>query len=58
MTPAQQAKAAKEFAQRWQGKGHEKSDTQSFWISLLRQVFGIEDPISYIQFEQIGRAHV
>ena len=52
MTPTQQAKAAKEFAQRWQGKGNEKSDTQSFWISLLRQVFGIEDPISYIQFEQ------
>lgn len=52
MTPAQQQKVAKEFANRWQGKGNEKSDTQSFWTSLLRLVFGIEDPESYIKFEQ------
>ena len=52
MTPAQQAKAAKEFAERWEGQGSEKSQTQSFWLELLQQVFGIELPSQFIKFEE------
>ena len=52
MNNIQQEKAAREFAERWEGKGNEKSDTQSFWMSLLRQVFGIDAPEQYILFEQ------
>lgn len=52
MTPAQQAKAAKEFAEFWQGKGNEKSDAQAFWFSLLRQVFGMENPEQDIEVEK------
>jgi type I restriction-modification system DNA methylase subunit len=33
--------AAKAFALEWQGKGDEKQDTQTFWISLLQRVFGV-----------------
>ena len=44
MTPIQQQKAAKEFAEFWRGKGNEKSDAQAFWFSLLRQVYGMENP--------------
>ena len=40
----QQKKAAKEFAARWQDKGDEKQDSQRFWIDLLQNVYGIEDP--------------
>ena len=52
MKALEQQKAAAKFAEFWQGKGNEKSDTQSFWMSLLRQVFGINEPEQYILFEQ------
>ena len=52
MTPVQQALAAKEFAEYWQGKGNEKSDTHAFWFSLLRQVFGMENPEQNVDTEK------
>ncbi len=52
MTPVQQAQAAKEFAEYWQGKGNEKSDTHAFWFSLLRQVFGMENPEQNVDTEK------
>lgn len=51
MTETEQKAAAKKFAADWKGKGNEKSDTQKFWMSLLREVYGVEDPKSYIDFE-------
>ena len=46
-----QQKAATLFAQEWQGKGYEKGDTQRFWLELLQKVLGVEDPYSFISFE-------
>ena len=46
-----QQKAAREFAERWADKGYEKGHTQSFWLELLQKVFGVEDPYSFISFE-------
>ncbi len=37
MTQIQQQKAAREFAQRWKGKGYEKGDSQIFWSTLLTE---------------------
>jgi len=52
MTQIQQQKAAKEFAEFWQGKeGYEKGQSQLFWTTLLNQVFGIEHPEQFIIFE-------
>ena len=51
MTPIQQQKAAKEFAEFWQGKGYEKGESQTYWLTLLNQVFGIEHPEQFIIFE-------
>lgn len=48
----QQAQNAREFAQYWQDKGDEKSQTHNFWIQLLRTLFGIENAETYIQFEK------
>ena len=48
----QQKKAAKEFAERWNGKGDEKQDSQRFWIDLLQNVYGVEDPANFVKFEQ------
>lgn len=52
MTDKEQKKAAKEFAARWQGRGDEKQETQLFWIDLLQNVLGVDDPTSLIQFEK------
>lgn len=34
-TDKQIALAAAEFAERWQGKGYEKGESQLFWADLL-----------------------
>ena len=52
MTIIEQQKAAKEFVEEWKNKTDEKPYTQSFWLSLLRDVFGIEKPTQYIDFEK------
>ncbi|MGQ7461203.1 DNA methyltransferase [Streptococcus suis] len=46
-----QKKAAKEFILRWEGRGNERQDSQSFWLDLLGSVYGIENPTEYITFE-------
>ncbi len=51
MTPKEQTKAAKSFAERWQGHGYEKGEAQSFWIDLLTSVFGLQNFVGYIKFE-------
>lgn len=52
MTDAQQRNAAKQFAADWRGKGYEKGESQPFWIALLRNVFGVEQPEQFITFEE------
>jgi len=51
MTDAQQRAAAKKFAEDWKGKGYEKGDSQKFWMALLHHVLGVEEPESFISFE-------
>ena len=51
-TEKQIALAAAEFAERWQGKGDEKSESQSFWTDLLQNVFGVEDVTAFIRYEE------
>ena len=48
----QQALAAADFAKRWQGRGYEKGDSQVFWTELLTEVFGIENPSTFIRYEE------
>lgn len=52
MTAIQQQKAAKAFSEFWQGKGYEKGESQTYWLTLLNQVFGVEHPEQFILFEQ------
>lgn len=51
MTAKEQQKAAKEFVKFWTNKGYEKGESQPFWLSLLRDVLGVEHPEEYISFE-------
>lgn len=52
MTTAQQQQAARNFATYWKDKGYEKGESQPFWLSLLRDVYGVEHPEQFIQFEE------
>ena len=47
----EQKKAAKAFAEKWQGRGYEKGETQLFWVELLQTVYGVENPASYMECE-------
>ncbi len=51
-TEKQQRMAAAAFAKRWEGRGYEKGDSQTFWIELLTEIFGVEQPSTFIRFEQ------
>lgn len=52
MTTAQQQQAARNFAAYWKDKGYEKGESQPFCLSLLRDVYGVEHPEQFIQFEE------
>lgn len=52
MTDKEQKAAAKKFAEEWKDKGDEKQETSRFWIELLGNVLGIEEPTKYIEFEK------
>lgn len=51
MTEKEQKQVAKQFAEFWKDKGYEKGQSQTFWLQLLSQVYGIERPEQFIEFE-------
>ena len=52
MTPQQQAQAALNFANEWNGRGDEKQETSRFWIQLLQNILGVADATTHIEFEK------
>ena len=53
MTDKEQKTAAKKFTEYWKNKGDEKSDTQSFWFMLLREIFGIQEPEKCLNLKSV-----
>ena len=51
MTDKQQRNAAREFAEKWAGRGYEKGESQPFWMQLLSEVYGVEHVADFIKFE-------
>lgn len=47
----EQKKQAKAFIKRWENRGNERQDSQSFWLDLLQSVYEVENPSEYITFE-------
>ena len=43
---------ARNFAEKWAGRGYEKGDTHSFWLELLRDVVGMGDVTTNVRFER------
>lgn len=59
MTEKEQKAAARAFAAKWKGIGDEKQHTQTFWLELLQQVYGVEQPFGFITFEdKVKLGHV
>jgi len=52
MTEADRKRAAKTFSEYWKDRGDEKSDSQSFWLALIRDVLGVAEPEKFILFEE------
>ncbi len=52
MTETDRKKAAKAFAEYWKDRGDEKSDSQSFWLALARDVLDVAEPEKFILFEE------
>ena len=52
MTDKERQAAAKKFAAYWSTRGNEKSEKDSFWLNLLRDVFGIQDAHAAVSFEK------
>ena len=50
MEDTERRAAAKAFAEYWKDRGDEKSDSQSFWLSLARDVLGVAEPEKFILF--------
>ena len=51
MQNKKQQQAAKAFVNECSGRGYEKGGTQRFWLSLLHNVFGVDDPTKVMRFE-------
>ena len=51
MNAMERKKAAQDFAKTWAGDYKEDGHTAPFWLSLLRDVYGIQHPERYIFFE-------
>lgn len=43
--------AARRFVATWTGRGHERSESQTFWYQLLHDVFGIDTPADFVKYE-------
>lgn len=52
MKDTERRAAAKNFSEYWKERGYEKGESQPFWLSLLRDVLGVESPEQFITFEE------
>ena len=52
MTDAEQREAARQFVNRWIGKGKEDEDGRSYWIDLLSNVLGMDNITERLNFEK------
>lgn len=52
MKDSKHREAIKSFIEYWEDKGYEKGESQPFWLSLLRDVLGVDEPEKFITFEE------
>ena len=52
MTDAERREAARQFYNKWAGRGKEDEDDRSFWIDFLQDVMGVEHVTDRIEFQK------
>ncbi len=52
MTDAERREAARQFYQKWTGKGREDEDARSYWIDFLQNIMGIDHVTDRVDFEK------
>ena len=52
MKESERKLAAKQFAEMWRDRGRERAESQPFWLSLLRNVWGVPQPETFVQFDE------
>lgn len=52
MTDAEQREAARQFANKWKGRGREDEDGRSYWIDFLSNVLGVDNVTDRVEFEK------
>ncbi|MBR7024885.1 MAG: methylase, partial [Selenomonadaceae bacterium] len=51
MSAFERKSSISKFVKKWSERGYEKGEAQPFWLSLLRDVFNISEPETFISFE-------
>jgi len=51
MTDAEQREAARQFYQKWAGRGREDEDARSYWIEFLQNIMGVNHLTDRMDFE-------
>ncbi len=52
MTDAERREAARQFYQRWAGRGREDEDARSYWIEFLQDIMGVDRVTERVDFEK------
>lgn len=52
MTDAERREAARQFYQKWVGKGKEDEDDRSYWLDILQRLMGAGDASDRIEFQK------
>lgn len=52
MTLAEQREAARQFYNKWNGKGREDEDARSYWIEILQNILGMDRVTDRMEFEK------
>ncbi len=52
MTDAERREAARQFVNKWNGKGREDEDDRSYWLDILQRIMGAEDATDRVEFQK------
>lgn len=52
MTDAERRESVRQFFYKWQNKGQEKKDDQSYWLDFFHDVLGVERATDRIEFQK------
>ena len=52
MTDAERREAARQFYQKWVGRGREDEEDRSYWLDILERVLGVKNATDHIEFQK------